>query len=139
MFTIFHQLKRVALLAVLGVLAAVTLAGCGQDSNLPSATATVAGSSSGSQSGTREVNIVAKDNVFDPKTYTIEAGSSIKITATNSGQNVHEIEVEGLLPESKLSPGQSKAVDLQSVQPGTYRVYCEIHEDEGMEGELVVK
>lgn len=59
--------------------------------------------------------------------------------ATNSSQNVHEVEVKDLLPETKLSPGQSKSIDLQSAQPGTYRVYCEIHEVEGMEGELVVK
>ena len=125
--------------AALGVLAVGALYGCGQDGTSTSSTATVGGGSGGTQQGAQEINIVAKDNLFEPKTYTAEAGKPIRITATNSGQNVHEVEVKDLLPETKLSPGQNKSIDLQSAQPGTYRVYCEIHEDEGMEGELVVK
>jgi plastocyanin len=139
-FLTFHKFKRAVSVLALGILIAGALAGCGQDGTVtsPSATAT-GGSSGGTQSGAQEVNIVAKDNMFEPKTYTAEAGKPIRITATNSGQNVHEVEVKDLLPETKLSPGQNKSIDLQSAQPGTYRVYCEIHEDEGMEGELVVK
>ncbi|HEX8221833.1 MAG TPA: cupredoxin domain-containing protein [Chloroflexia bacterium] len=135
----FQALKRTVSVVALGVLAAGALYGCGQDGASTSPTATVGGSSGGTQSGAQEINIVAKDNLFEPKTYTAEAGKPIRITATNSGQNVHEVEVKGLLPETKLSPGQNKSIDLQSAQPGTYKVYCEIHEDEGMEGELVVK
>ncbi len=93
----------------------------------------------GAAQNAQEVTIVAKDNVFDPKTYTVEAGKPVRLTVTNSGQNVHEVEVKGLLPETQLAPGQSKTVELQPPAPGTYKVYCEIHEDEGMEGEFVVK
>jgi plastocyanin len=89
--------------------------------------------------GVQEVNIIAKDNQFEPKTYVVAANGSVRITARNEGQGVHEVEVKGLMPETKLSPGQSKSLDLQSIQPGTYIIYCEIHEDQGMEGELVVK
>jgi plastocyanin len=121
-----------------GIVIAVALAGCGQDGTSPAPTST-SGAVTGAQVAAQEVAIIAIDNKFEPKTYTAEAGRPIHLTATNSGQNVHEVEVKDLLPETKLSPGQSKTVDLQSPQPGTYRVYCEIHEDEGMEGELIVK
>ncbi len=134
-----QQLKGATLLAALVLLVGSALSGCGQDSTSPSASPTGGGSAAGAQPGAQEVNIIARDNVFEPRTYTAEAGKPIRIVANNSGQNVHEVEVKGLLPETKLPPGQSKSIDLQSVQPGTYRVYCEIHEDEGMEGELVVK
>jgi plastocyanin len=122
----------------LGIVIAVALAGCGQDGTSPSPTST-SGAATGAQASAQEVAIIAIDNKFEPKTYMVEAGRPIRLTTTNSGQNVHEVEVKDLLPETKLSPGQSKTVDLQSPQPGTYRVYCEIHEDEGMEGELIVK
>ena len=139
MFFKFQQLKKVAPVVALGVLAVGALSACGQGGTGTPATATVGGTGGGGQTAAQEVNIIAKDNMFDPKSYTVEAGKTVRIVATNSGQNVHEVEVEELLPETKLTPGQSKSVDLESVQPGTYRVYCEIHEDEGMEGELVVK
>ena len=135
----FQLLKKAMSVVALGALAVGALSGCGQAGTSTSPQATVGGSGGGTQSGAQEVNVVAKDNLFEPKTYTAEAGKPIRITATNSGQNVHEIEVKGLLPETKLSPGQNKSIDLESAQPGTYKVYCEIHEDEGMEGELVVK
>ncbi len=134
MSSVIRKLKRAAVPVALGILIAGALAGCGNGS-AASPTQATGGST---QVGGHELTIVAVDNKFEPATYTAESGA-IRLTATNSGQNVHEVEVEGLLPESKLTAGQSKTVDLQSVQPGTYRVYCEIHEDEGMEGELVVK
>jgi plastocyanin len=133
-------LKKAALPLAVGCLVMGALSACGGGGTASPATATTGGVSTGTaQTGSQELTIVAVDNKFEPKMYTVQGGGPLHLVATNSGQNVHEIEVKGLLPESKLSPGQSKTVDLQSVQPGTYRVYCEIHEDEGMEGELVVK
>ena len=89
--------------------------------------------------GVQSVTITAKDNVFEPASYTVEAGQPIKLTVVNAGQNIHEVEVKDLLPETKLAPGQSKTVDVASQQPGTHKIYCEIHEDTGMEGEFVIK
>jgi plastocyanin len=101
--------------------------------------APTATTANGTSQNVQEVTIIAKDNAFDPGTYTVEAGRPIRLTVTNSGQNVHEVEVKGLLSETQLAPGQSKTVELQPPAPGTYRIYCEIHEDQGMEGEFVVK
>ena len=85
-----------------------------------------------------EIRIVAKDNVFEPKSYTVQ-GPSFRIVVANEGSNVHEVEVKGLVPETKLSAGQSRPFNITDAKPGTYKIYCEIHEDEGMEGELIVK
>jgi plastocyanin len=133
-------MSKLILTITLAGLVALMLGGCGSDTSSPAATVGT-GSTGGTtpQAGTQEVTIVAKDNMFDPKTYTVEAGKSIRLTAVNRGQDVHEVEVKDLMPETKLSPGQSKTVDIQALQPGTYRIYCEIHGDQGMEGEFIVK
>ncbi len=121
-------------IAALSAMILVALAGCGgQSSPLPT------DASNSPVPGGQEIRVVAKDNAFDPKSYTAAAGKPLRIIAVNEGQNVHEVEVKGLLPESKLTPGQDKVIDIQTLAPGTYRIYCEIHEDQGMEGELVVK
>ncbi len=64
---------------------------------------------------------------------------SFQIVVTNAGQAIHQVEVKDLLPETQLAPGLSRTVDLKDVKPGTYKIYCEIHQDEGMVGQLVVK
>ena len=119
----------------LSALSLSPLAGCGNDAgtgNNSGASGTVTGDSQG-------ITITAKDNTFDPKSYSAVTGKPIKITITNAGQNIHEVEVKDLFPETKLSPGQSKTMDITSANAGTYKLYCEIHEDEGMEGDFVVK
>ena len=133
-------MKKGILTAILTGLAMLTMVGCGSEAAKPSATAGTGGTSSTTpQADAQEVRIVAKDNIFDPMTYTVEAGKPIKLTAVNEGQEVHEVEVKDLMPETKLVPGESKTVDLGALQPGTYRIYCEIHKDQGMEGEFIVK
>jgi plastocyanin len=138
--------RKILLAAVLSAAVGMSLAACGGEatptgttgaagSGAASGTATPAGSAGGSST---QVRIVAKDNLFEPMSYTVEV-NSFQIVAVNEGKEVHEVEVKGLLPETKLAPGQSKTVDVTGVQPGTYTIYCEIHEDQGMEGELIVK
>ena len=136
--------RKVLLAAVLSAAAGMALAACGGEAT-PTTTGTsgntgaAAGTSTPASSGSSaQVRIIAKDNVFEPMSYTIEGGN-FQIVAVNEGKEVHEVEVKGLLPETKLAPGQSKTVDVTNVQPGTYTIYCEIHEDQGMEGELIVK
>jgi plastocyanin len=136
-------MKKALLMGILSGVGMLAMSSCGGEDPKGAATAgTVAtpGTTSGAlQTGVREVKIVAKDNVFDPKTFNLEGTGPVKITVVNEGEQVHEVEIETLFPETKLSPGQNKVVELPSVQPRTYRLYCEIHEDQGMEGEFIVK
>lgn len=129
-----------------GALCLLALAGC--------ATATGGTATSGSsassdalriptatagQGAAQVLTITAKDNFFEPKQYAVEAGKPIRLTFSNDGQNVHEFEVKGLVPETKIASKASKTIDVPAQQPGTFKIYCEIHEDSGMEGELVVR
>jgi plastocyanin len=83
-----------------------------------------------------EVTINVKDNVFDPGTVTAPAGKAVKVTFVNQGQNIHEVEIKGLVAETKLQPGQSRSFTITPEQQ-TYKMYCEIHEDQGMIGQFV--
>jgi plastocyanin len=136
-------MKKSLLMVFVAGIGILAMSGCGGEDPKSAATAgTVAtpGTTSGApQTGVREIKIIAKDNVFDPKTYNLEGSGPVKLIVVNEGEQVHEVEIETLFPETKLSPGQNKVVDLPSVQPRTYRLYCEIHEDQGMEGEFIVK
>ena len=129
--------RRIFATALLCVISALIFAGCGTAAT-PVPPTQNPGSGSG-QGDVQEITITSKDNVFDPASYTVEAGKPIKLTVVNAGQNVHEVEVKDLMPETKLAPGQSKTIDLPAQQAGTHRIYCEIHEDEKMEGEFIIK
>jgi plastocyanin len=129
--------RRIVTTALLCVISGLAFAGCGTEAT-PVPPTQGAGNGSG-QADVQEITITSKDSVFDPATYTAEAGKPIKLTVVNAGQNVHEVEVKDLMPETKLAPGQSKTVELPAQQAGTHRIYCEIHEDEKMEGEFIIK
>jgi plastocyanin len=112
------------LLALAAVTLVFALGACGTQEN---ATAGPAES---------EVTINVKDNVFDPGTVTVPAGTAVKVTFVNQGQNVHEVEIKGLVAETKLQPGQNRSFTITPTQQ-TYKMYCEIHEDQGMVGQFV--
>ena len=120
-----------ALIPALAV--ALSLAGCGSGGAGPT------GAPTAEPAGSQQVTLTAKDNFFEPKTLQVEAGKPIRLTVVNGGQNVHEVEVKDLMPETRLSPGQSKVVDIPPQPAGAHKIYCEIHEDEGMEGQFVVR
>lgn len=111
------------------VLLAGLLVGCG------SATSGSSSATSATEAAA-EVRIAAKDDFFDPKTVTVPAGRPVKVTFVNEGQHVHEVEIKGLVNETKLQPGQSKSFTI-TPQQQVYKLYCEIHEDQGMVGEFI--
>ncbi len=88
--------------------------------------------------GMQEITISAKDNYFDPKSVSLPA-QKVRVTFVNDGRNVHEPEIKGLTPETKLAPGQRVSFDITPKAGTTYRLYCEIHEAQGMEGTVTVK
>ncbi len=82
-----------------------------------------------------EIAITARDNMFDPPTVRVPAGKAVKVTFTNAGKNVHEVEIKGLVSETKLQPGESRSFTIKP-EKQSYKIYCEIHEDKGMEGDF---
>jgi plastocyanin len=108
------------------ILLVVSAAACGPSS-------TTAG---GNASAASEVRIAARDNQFAPQTVRAPAGKAVTVTFVNEGKNVHEVEIKGLVKETKLQPGESKSFTV-TPEKKSYEMYCEIHEDQGMTGEFV--
>lgn len=123
-----HMVKRLGALTLVTLALGALLAACGT-----AASPTNAASGAGSAGNTASVRIVAKDNVFEPAAYTVTAGQPVKVTFVNEGKNVHEFEVKGLIPETKIQPGESRDFTV-TPEKKTYELYCEIHEDQGMKG-----
>lgn len=116
----------------------LTVTACGtQDSGSAVGTSGTQGASSGGSA--TEIVITANDNKFEPAEYTAPSGQPLKITLKNAGNNPHTVEIEKLIAETSLAPGQSKSFEIAAQSPGTYELECEIHLDEGMKGTFVVK
>lgn len=138
-----NQLRKCALAAALCILSALALAACGGTETPTTTTGAASGGGTAipaAQGDVQELRIVATDNMFNPKDYEVQAGKAIRLTVVNEGQNIHNVEVKDLLPETNLAPKQSKTVDIPAQKAGaTFTIYCEIHEDSGMTGQLTVK
>lgn len=115
--------SRLVVFGLLGVLFAALLVACG----------TTAANVGPVES---EVMITARDNLFEPKTVKVPGGKAVKVTFTNAGKNVHEVEIKGLVSETKLQPGESRSFTIKP-EKQSYKIYCEIHEDKGMEGTFI--
>ncbi len=101
------------------------LAGCGTEQN-----------ASEGPKAESSVRIAARDDFFDPKVVSVEADKPVEVTFVNRGSNPHEVEIKGLVPETMIQPGESRSFTV-TPKRRTYRMYCEIHEDDGMEGRFV--
>ena len=74
-----------------------------------------------------------------PAELTVPAGGTLDVT--NDGSTVHNLEVQDTdLVTPDLNGGESAALDVSSLDPGEYEVFCNIagHADAGMKGSLVV-
>lgn len=94
------------------------------------------GGSGGGGSGAVAVSLT--EFKITPGPATVAAGGSLEVS--NDGTTVHDLTVEGnATPE--LAAGESATLDVSSLAPGTYEMYCQIagHRDSGMETELTVE
>lgn len=96
--------------------------------------------------------------MFDPKNFTIPAGEEISLELTNSGAVEHNFVIlkkgitaegnfehnanlENILFEAKLGPGEAGTFTFTVAEAGEYQVICSIpgHLAAGMAGKLIVK
>lgn len=92
----------------------------------------------GSGGGSGAVAVSLTEFKITPGPASVAAGGSLDVT--NDGTTVHDLTVEGnATPE--LAAGESATLDVSSLAPGTYEMYCQIpgHRDSGMETELTVE
>ncbi len=81
--------------------------------------------------------IQARDNLFQPPTLTVPAGTTI--VWTNSGHNPHTVTADtGQFDSGLLAPGQTFQVTFRT--PGTFSYHCQLHgaPGVGMFGTIVV-
>jgi hypothetical protein len=77
--------------------------------------------------------------------YTIEGdltapAGNVRLQAINQGGIVHNVGIRGVAISGDMQPGRSYTLDVGSLAPGTYELYCDIpeHVENGMVADLVV-
>jgi nitrite reductase (NO-forming) len=130
----------IAAIAVALVLSAGALivAAAGGGGSAPIPLATAAGAVAGGDLAT-EVDVELDEMVVLPATIEVAEGGTLQVT--NAGVAPHDLVVEGTdLATPMLSSGESAAMSLDGLAPGTYTVFCSVagHRAAGMEATLVV-
>ena len=128
--------KRLTWIGAL-VVAGAVLAGCGGDDD--SGGGGGDGLSTGSGGGDT-VTVVAQDSLrFDRDEYTADAGE-VTIDYENSGNLTHTLLIDGV-DDFKLTVTSSGDTDEGTVElePGDYRIFCDIPGHESMEATLTVE
>ncbi|HSM67972.1 MAG TPA: multicopper oxidase domain-containing protein, partial [Ilumatobacteraceae bacterium] len=71
----------------------------------------------------------------------VAQAGDVNLAVTNSGSQQHDLVVEELGTQTRLlNGGDSDALSLNSVGPGSYTLFCSVpgHRESGMEAELIV-
>ena len=97
------------------------------------------GSGNGGGGGSDTVSVSLTEFKVNPESLSVPEGGSL--TVNNGGASPHNLYVEGTdLKTADLQAGESEDLDLASLAPGSYVVFCNIagHRDAGMEGTMTV-
>lgn len=138
-----------ALLATL--VAGFALAACGGDGERGSVAATTATGTDGTQEAPAQqpagpavatVDVAETEFKLSPANPKVSKAGVIAFKASNDGQAVHALEVEGPKGEARtgeIQPGGSAMVEVE-LPEGTYVWYCPVanHRQLGMEGKVTV-
>jgi plastocyanin len=104
----------------------------------------VRGDSGGGSGGSGDaaaapVAVALSEFAISPATITVPLGGSLQVA--NNGTMDHDLVVtDTSLRTATLSAGSSEVLDLSSLEPGEYEVFCSIpgHKDSGMVATLVI-
>jgi uncharacterized cupredoxin-like copper-binding protein len=138
---------KLKLLAVLAVVLAGILAGCGGNdnkSNTNTSANTNTTNTTTTGGGGKTVNVSLTDFKIAPANPKISKPGKVEFKVKNDGGTIHSLEVEGPGEESKLAsnlnPGQTGTLSVDLSKPGKYEWYCPIddHKKFGMKGEITV-
>jgi plastocyanin len=130
--------KRLSLITVL-VIAGAVLAGCGGDDD-DGGGGDGLSTGSGAGGGGDHVTVVAQDTLsFDRDVYTAGAGA-VTIAYENGGNLTHTLLIDGV-DDFKLSVSANGDIDegTAELEPGEYRILCDIPGHESMEATLRVE
>ena len=88
----------------------------------------------------RAFTLTASKYRFDPPRLEVDQNDLVKITL-ESADIAHSFTVDGYRIAKRAGPGQTVTFEFRADQPGTFRFYCNLKQDERckeMQGELVV-
>jgi plastocyanin len=88
----------------------------------------------------RAFTLTASKYHFDPPRLEVDQNDLVKITL-KSADIAHSFTVDGYRIAKRAGPGQTVTFEFRADQPGTFRFYCNLKQDERckeMQGELVV-
>jgi heme/copper-type cytochrome/quinol oxidase subunit 2 len=88
----------------------------------------------------RAFTLTASKYRFDPPRLEVDQNDLVKITL-KSADIAHSFTVDGYRIAKRAGPGQTVTFEFRADQPGTFRFYCNLKQDERckeMQGELVV-
>lgn len=98
------------------------------------------GGSTGGAGGTsgggaaKTIEVVMKDNFFEPKEITVPVNTTIKFVAKNAGAAVHNMHILSAAKEGKdfksdllVNPGQTSQFEAKFTKTGKYDFQCDYH------------
>ena len=89
--------------------------------------------------GGSEVSVALSEFSISQADLTLAPTDSLVVQNTGAAEHNYKIK-ETAVGTSNIAPGESAALDISSLAPGTYQVYCDIagHETAGMSGTLTI-
>lgn len=139
--------RKFLLLIAASLVAAFGLVACGggddddDATRTPDVRAATPTAQSGDDNGEAEEIIVSmKDNFFEPKEITLEAGKTYKIVARNDGVAIHNMVIleTDFASDMMVNKGESSEFEVKFDSPGTYDFQCDYHVPD-MVGVITVK
>ena len=73
------------------------------------------------------VNVTGGQAGFEPVTVTVEKDDNVVLAVGNSTTGVHGFSIEGYGIQTEIAPG-GMDVKFQATHPGTFKIYCQLHE-----------
>ena len=65
--------------------------------------------------------------VFEPATITVNKDDNVRLAVGNGTTNVHGFSIEGYGIQDQVPPGGMEK-KFQATHPGTFKIYCQLHE-----------
>ncbi|MEP9409087.1 cupredoxin domain-containing protein [Peribacillus frigoritolerans] len=91
------------------------------------------------QPAVKSIEVELNDDFFNPEVITIPNGTATTLILKNKGKKEHTFTVEKLGIDAEVQAGKEKTITVQPKQPGTYKLICRYHFQEGMVGKVIVE
>jgi nitrosocyanin len=90
----------------------------------------LSGCTGGSPTSHRQISAVTIGTGagFDPTEVTVDKDDNVVLTVGNSSSRTHGFSIEGYGIQREVEPGKPIEVKFKSTKPGTFKIYCQLHE-----------